>query len=272
MNRELWKIFFSCALGAGIGAIIALEVAKMFWWVGPIIGGLIGYLSYEWRSILRSATEAYRAVSGRKLSYSTILDLKIVGYRVLHSVFISASFITIFIIFIELIDGKGGEQRLSIVEKSAWHMLLFILTALLIFLCMPYDHIPDDNAPHPLKQQRLKEVKELALFFLPVFLFWHLPRGIVWLIAKGIPKGIVAIAHGIVVFAYFICRFIWKLFLLIHSEKRLICGVDAMIGAMIGYFAGSALIGTMAGGAFGLINYKVITEWWLCSKGYLSAR
>ena len=67
----------------------------------------------------------------------------------------------------------------------------------------------------------------------------------------------------------FLKRFCWELLLCIHSEMRLLCGIDAMIGTAIGYFAGSVIVGALAGGLFGVFNYAVITELCLKRLGYL---
>ena len=66
--------------------------------------------------------------------------------------------------------------------------------------------------------------------------------------------------------------FLWTLFKFIHSDMRLLCGVDALLGAAVGYAAGSALVGVMGGGALGVANYALITERWLRPRGYLPAR
>lgn len=41
------KIFTACAIGSFIGALVALELQPLWWWLGLVIGGLVGYLSYE---------------------------------------------------------------------------------------------------------------------------------------------------------------------------------------------------------------------------------
>ena len=47
-------------------------------------------------------------------------------------------------------------------------------------------------------------------------------------------------------------------------DKRLkiffTCAVDAMIGAAVGFFAGSAIIGALVGGLFGVLNYEVVSK------------
>lgn len=55
-------------------------------------------------------------------------------------------------------------------------------------------------------------------------------------------------------------RFFKYLFILIHSDIRLLCGVDAAVGATIGYFSGSAIIGAVSGGVLGVINYELISK------------
>ena len=58
-NRTL-KIFVSCALGAGIGALIALQLNHSFWWIGILIGGFIGYVSYESDKVIAAVPLAWR--------------------------------------------------------------------------------------------------------------------------------------------------------------------------------------------------------------------
>lgn len=68
----------------------------------------------------------------------------------------------------------------------------------------------------------------------------------------------------------FLRRFTWQLFIRIHSQERLICGVDALLGAAVGYLAGSALVGALVGGVLGVINYELVTRRWLIPHGYVT--
>ena len=61
------------------------------------------------------------------------------------------------------------------------------------------------------------------------------------------------------------------MFIRIHSDRRLISGVDALLGSAIGYFAGSAAVGALSGGILGIVNYAMITERWLKPHGYIRA-
>jgi hypothetical protein len=53
------KVFLAGALGGFVGTMVALQVATRFWWLGLIVGGLVGYLSYEIREVLAVLREAW---------------------------------------------------------------------------------------------------------------------------------------------------------------------------------------------------------------------
>lgn len=55
----------------------------------------------------------------------------------------------------------------------------------------------------------------------------------------------------------------WKLFKLIHSQKRLICFVDAVIGGTIGFYYHNPLVGAAVGGLLGMVNYELVSVRWL---------
>lgn len=87
--------------------------------------------------------------------------------------------------------------------------------------------------------------------FLFHFLLWTVPRFLFW---TG-PR--------------FLGRFLWHLFILVHCQERLICLIDASLGALIlgnildiNQFP-ARLIGAVAGGLFGVFNYEVISKRWL---------
>ncbi|MBI2410046.1 hypothetical protein HYV30_03335 [Candidatus Kaiserbacteria bacterium] len=52
-------------------------------------------------------------------------------------------------------------------------------------------------------------------------------------------------------------RFARHLFVLVHSEMRLLCFCDTALGAAIGYYLGHAVFGALAGGLLGVAHYAV---------------
>lgn len=266
MKREAGKVFLACAIGAGIGSLVALEMARAFWWIGLLVGGLAGYLSYEWRAVLRAIPAAYRAARGwhppRGYWQSIRLFFVLISAIVLWC---SA------LLFVSVVDEVPPEQLTHNLVNLAWGVAGMFTAGLLLVIgfAIAYRNVtPDENYLSAMRKANF-------WMFPPIVLFWHLPRGI-WWVARRLPRAmaltIVGIARGIVAFIRFMKRFIWQLFLRIHSEMRLLCGIDAMLGAAVGYFAGSAIIGALAGGLFGVLNYAVVTERWLKPKGYLPVR
>jgi len=87
----------------------------------------------------------------------------------------------------------------------------------------------------------------------PIYVgFYWLPKGIIYIIPRTprfFRKAIITIG-----------RFTKILFILIHSDIRLLCGTDAAIGVVIGYFTGNVLIGGLAGGVFGVLNYEILSK------------
>jgi len=95
----------------------------------------------------------------------------------------------------------------------------------------------------------LEEARKELLLYNPIRVYGYLvPKGI-WWTAVRLPSGVKAAG-----------RFVWLVFCEVHSDVRLLCGLDAAIGAACGYFAGSVLIGLISGGVMGLVNFEVVSK------------
>ncbi|MEJ0001860.1 MAG: hypothetical protein WDN09_01595 [bacterium] len=75
----------------------------------------------------------------------------------------------------------------------------------------------------------------------------------------ALAQTIIAVARALKFTATFAGVFSKKLFLLIHSELRLLCLTDSAIGAAVGYLYHSPIIGGIIGAVFGLANYWIVT-------------
>ena len=231
-NRTL-KIFMSCALGAGIGALIALQLNHYFWWIGMLTGGLTGHLSYDFKRVLQAIPCAWnKAVKWRPSELAKII---IRCFRFPITVIILWMITVIIILFLIIPAALTDIPMVMLIGIFAAVLGTFVPILVNEELLDVYSH-------------------RIALtHFNPISVcFWYLPQ-LIWL---GL-KMLYLIAFSMI---RALGRFGWEFFLLIHSEIRLLCGVDAAIGACVGYFAGSAIIGAVAGGIFGVINYEVISK------------
>ena len=88
----------------------------------------------------------------------------------------------------------------------------------------------------------------------------------VWKARKEIVIGIIIGAASTFRFLWFCIKsvgfFLWKFFKIIHSDIRLLCLVDAAIGATVGYFYGNPLLGAAIGGPLGWLNFELVSKRW----------
>jgi hypothetical protein len=253
MNRTL-KIFVACAFGGGIGTVVALQVHLYLWWLGLIVGGFVGYISYEFKTVLSAIRIAGVKVfefrpNWQKISRNSAMTILIV-------LGLSWCFIIIFAgMFILGIE--PGDK-----DPPEWAII-----SLLLFSSL-FGAIPIAMASEKLEMDFLfierKDTSELwraILYMNPIsYCFYWTPLGLFLFVKNILPILFAHTLKGINRAISKICLFVKTAFVLIHSEIRLLCLFDAAIGTGIGYLAGSPIIGAIAGGLIGVLNYEIISK------------
>jgi len=89
----------------------------------------------------------------------------------------------------------------------------------------------------------------------PVAIAWWICYGIVVL---GIWKGVPAVAEFVRKKAPLLYRFGVRVFVLAHSDIRLLCAIDAAIGACVGYRLENPIAGSIIGGLLGVANFYLV--------------
>lgn len=219
------RIFLACATGAGIGTLAALQLGN-FWGLGALLGGLVGYLVYDLEQVVKMIPVAWNKVSGWELDKENLVRL---GIIVLF--FVNLSFtIVICPLVVAATLKKGSADGLCVL------MMFYGWCACLFFYSNALKNSTDDDLFYVLRMN-------------PVTVYIYYPaKGIVWAVPR-IPAGLKILAN--------FCK---QLFLLIHSDLRLLCGVDSLIGASVGYFTGNVLIGALVGGVLGVLNYEIVSK------------
>lgn len=273
-NNTALKIGLACALGALIGTMISLKINNYFWWVGTLAGLLTGYVSYEFPRLIKSVPEAWQKT--RASVNTDFKDVKVTFFKIpakeeRKEFWLIGSALLIAIIninagvfyleyFDELVKGvRPLLQSLLIISFLFFWMLVAVsacaafiggIVLFFGFFLVIEDKLQDEKFILTIDDERIsiktltKIVKYGSFIVLtPLCLYFAL---------KYIKKGI-----------YYCVRFIGKffknLFLLVHSEARLICGVDAGLGSLIGYYYESPIIGALCGAVFGIVNYYVVS-------------
>lgn len=245
MQKETRSIGFACALGAFLGAFTALELAahfsfgKYIWFIGAIIGGSVAYLTYDFKTVCRGIAHTWRKMRAWRPQPTVWRILR------LHVMLFVNGFIAGFglLFWSSVFYFLAVRPDVDIIDavlfaSSFLSGIVGVLVSFSFFSSLSSDSFRE-------LVLRYEETRRYA--FCIIVLPWHVIRLIVYA-SRRIPSA-----------ALFVARFAKQVFIYIHSNERLLCLTDAAIGSAIGYFAGSALAGAIAGGLFGILNYEVIS-------------
>jgi hypothetical protein len=254
--RNLQKVMLACFLGGFIGALVAKNLG-FFWWVGLIVGGFVGFLSYEFKAILIACKNAWKAVVRQESRTKIKKFFRDFGtacrglLNAVSSVMIGAGLI---VAILEICLNRHNFTLSNLFDAlSAVCFWTAMFTLVGVGICFR-------------DEKFIRDARRLNPFRV---YFWILPKyffiSLRWLIIKAIPFLAIGIFFKIPKFTYRIAiptvwKFIKHVFIEIHSEIRLLCGIDAAIGALIGFFACNALIGGVAGALFGGLNYEIVSK------------
>ncbi len=234
------KIAVACFIGATIGTFISMGMNPMFWWVGTIAGGLIGYFGYDAKRVIKAIPEAWRTVKKTKVNPDSIKGLILFFAPWLN--FFAIAAVVVFLLKPSL-PIPNIMAASSIIGMLCW---AFSIVFLFAGKMLPSDDSFAEN------YHNLKYRKYVISFFkfwnpviLPFSLIYWMGAGIIWFI-KNAPQPT--------------WQFISSLFRIIHSQARLICGVDSMFGTAIGYiWFHNPIMGGIVGVVLGVINYWVVS-------------
>lgn len=260
------QIFLAVFCGAFVGTVVALQMVPVLWWIGLLAGGLVGYLSYQPMQVIRAIPQALR-VAGKAVLQTMRVSAVWLGMTAITCL-LFLMLLLICNLYAALFLRLFTDSFASI-DPALMSLSFVFATLFAIGYEIHIDAWTGNNEFHhrslicAIKQANQlrvswwilhralpKVMKALfeVLIWTPKILFYYLPITL-WLLAKSC---------GI-----FVKTFAVTLFKLIHSDERLLCLVDAMIGTAIGFFLHNALAGALIGGVFGVTNYELVSKRWL---------
>ncbi|MBZ0242679.1 MAG: hypothetical protein K8F24_05655 [Bacteroidales bacterium] len=253
--KKGFSITCACAIGSGIGMMLAINFG-MFWLIGLLIGGLTGYVIYDFKSVIKAVPVAWNYAAGQL----TTTNWKMVGSRTL---IIIGSIIAIAgypLLFLNLPHETGNLDA------------FFFLTSIfaMVVNCSLIGFSIVGKSAEDIPKELLDE---WGLSFLAISAYRFYPLLILILILSpivsiygmviGLYKFLNFFLDIIIFWLKFTRRFFWKLFMLIHSDIRLLVGIDSIIGGAVGYYFENMIIGMLAGAVWGFINYWLVSIKWL---------
>lgn len=247
MERK--KIVFACFFGGVVTTALWLTLpAGMIKLLAILAGFCTGYLSYEFREVLDGCATAWKMVTSWRpdREYWRWYPKAVLATVSLMSAVIFPPYVMFFV----CIPAFRGANLLHIfLGTSSFMLVMGILLA-----------------PAMIDFNPVRTEKDVSFFirynFVHVY-FWTIPVVLIeygWKFTRQIPAGL-----------YFTGRFLFTIFKIIHSYKRVLCGVDGMIG---GWITGRYLIfpemslvqavamiitGGLIGAVLGIANWELVS-------------
>jgi hypothetical protein len=260
IDNRTGKIALACFLGASIGALVALQLGHHLWWLGMLVGGCIGYISYNFREIPHTVVAVWQELPEAK----EITDgLRVFGKCSLEvTTFIVGLFSIISCEFAAVgacgvasdILSHRMNPATAFRQSGMWPGFLLFTTALVI-VAMIGVFVMTRNGDNDAQDCR-KAVLVLGLLFNPMSLLVTVPLAAAAL-GSYVAYELIKVGIKLIVAVF---RTAKQTFLLVHSDIRLLCMTDAAFGALVGYLCGNALIGGLAGAISGVANYELVSK------------
>ena len=239
MNNISLKIALTCFLGAFFGALVALQMNHHFLWIGVLVGGVVGYLSYNIKEI-PSAMHTAWIQTKKEMLWLKKFSLKTCWHYILGTGGVIAIIIGVVSVashmYLIFKLGEFSMPPVGIIKIFyIYGSMYMIITAL---FC--YHYISEESGKIGAVICSIVCTPAITPVLMAIGIIYFLCFGL-WLIAK----------------------FGWKVFCFIHSDIRLLCATDSAIGAALGFWCSSAITGGLIGAVCGVINYQLISVRWM---------
>lgn len=259
MDNTTKMIVAACSVGAAIGGLIMLMISSGYAWIGIPGGAAAGFLAYNFQEVLRVIPGAWRATVLGLRDDRNKESLKQLGWWFLVRPYAHLT-IVVFTVYV-LMDHwhllanplVGWVWLLVVIFSLGLSMGFFWLIALLAKMASPKQF--KERNPH-LELDEPRDIIEMAGLSSYGEVGWLLLHAIKFCF----------------VLPWRLLKFFWVVLRLIHSDKRVICAVDAGVGAAAGYFfllkpdmdlpakIAFVLSCALIGGVLGLVSWELVSK------------
>ncbi len=225
MDSRTVKVLSAILIGGALGIATMMGVAPSWWPLGLAVGFLGGYVSYDFETVRQAVPRAWRVARG--WDFKAVPSLAKQALRPLTLVvFTAIGAVIVPMLIICWSTGLVDSSRLF------WGVLVFGL------YMKPYiDFLMKFDDSSSLSWRDVWDMNPVKVYL------YDIPRLLVREVAP------------------FMAKFSWYLFKLIHSEVRLLCGLDAALCSMIFHYSGhNIFLGLFAGLACGFLQFEIISK------------
>ncbi len=290
MEQETKEFRKGCFIGGFFTVLVWFLMVfsnnRSLFWFGIIAGLAGGYISYRFKEFIKKAPIAWKYVedkSGRVFKKSLDAFLEIFRpHPIAH----------LFTLVCLLVPAMASIGLLLISPKEKIDSFLFFLMLLLMVILVwillldgiltcfldrwkisikysSYQRTSCKYIDMPITYRNIFYLLLIAPLWVLGFILWRTIRFFIW-----------DLWRGVILLIIFFLRFLFKLFILVHCQERIMCAVDGTIGGTVVSFWSLhysnfpiwtvpflALIGGLAGVAFGEFNRLIVLRKWL--SGYI---
>jgi hypothetical protein len=258
------KIAIACFLGGSIGSLVALQLVHYLWWIGLIVGALVGYISYSFKEIPTTAYDVWQKMPERQALFQIARNLGRIALILICWLLLVLASVGAFAIIVVNIC-VWLHLALNVTEPPSWMLSCWFCVGSTVYM-LAFGFIlilADDNDSDsiPVQFGWLVVVASPGIF--PLFITGAAVAGAVCIIGIAIILcGMLCIlAMGLTTgLSVILAKVTWRTLLLTHSDWRLLCMTDAFFGTLAGHHFNSVIVGGMAGMVFGLLNYEVVSK------------
>lgn len=253
MKNVYTRIFSTAAVGGILGALIALQF-EILWILGVLIGAITSFILYDLKGFIQAIPAVWKKTrESLPLITEMFVYVVLVLFRLIEALIVVV--VTSFILglsaglFLFYMSNEGSAS-LSIYLVSSFFMGLMVIS---------FYFIGSNNRVIIEVDEMCDDFIRLSLLFNPIVL----PFSTIYYASKYFNK----YRSGFIKFFKFIFVDIWvvfgtfikNLFLIIYSDKRLLCALAALAGGLIGFYHEQPLLGGVLGGIIGIVIHKAIS-------------
>lgn len=261
-NRTL-KVSITCALAALIGAFIGIEYDYSII-IGMLAGGITGYLFWEAPTVFKAIPIAYKNAKMEPPEKMSTIKIEIKNFIYLSLAALQLGLMFIFMFLLMFVkQGISIFNTVQFVYASLSEIPILgigeVIMASAIGAVVLYGNDHDEKISLVRMQKRADFVfKYLNPVAAPFTVSYYIVYGLVRLLAFIVEYLKFTFKTFIPWIFSIIWRFIRNLFLLIHSEERVLCFTYAAISAGVGVFFHSAFLAAIIGAGTGVAVSKFI--------------
>lgn len=261
-NNRTLKVFLAGLQGGSIGTFVAMAIHPHFWWVGLIVGVIVGYLAYDWQEVNTVIGNlAYQSSKSFAIKFNPNWNkTRKFSSGILYGI---CYFVAMALMICPILPVVYNE---TIKTTNSFLISIFVLFPCILILGGPalimgyflagiilcfgrgnkskYLHwVPNIFEDEEVCFDNYMELKPIEQLKVLIVIMLTPLVSIV-----GYVLGILLIACLVIIAVINVMILVWKYIKMLHCDERLVSGLYCLLGVAAGYKTNHGIIGVVVGG------------------------